>query len=133
MNIGKVAKITNISAKTIRYYDEIGLVTPAAHSAAGYRDYDDSDIHMLQFVNRARSLNFSIKDCRELLSLYNDKNRASGDVKMIAKTHMDEINRKITELKDMHQTLKTLMDKCQGNDRPECPILHGLAGLTAAS
>ena len=129
MNIGEAAKLSGMTAKTIRYYEEIKLVLPAGRSQAGYRDYSAREVHMLQFLNRARSLGFSVKDCRELLSLYNDRERASSDVKEIAKTHVDEISRKIEELEAMRQTLGSLMHKCQGNDRPDCPILQGLAGV----
>ncbi len=128
MNIGDAAKLSGMSAKTIRYYEDIGLVLAASRNEAGYRDYGDREVHMLQFLNRARSLGFSVKECRELLSLYNDRDRASADVKAIAKIHMDEISRKIEELQAMRITLSALMDKCHGDDRPDCPILMGLAG-----
>ena len=129
MNIGKAAKLSDMSAKTIRYYEDIGLVLPVGRNDAGYRDYSAREVHMLQFLNRARSLGFSVKDCRELLSLYNDGERASADVKVIAQTHVDEISRKIDELKEMRLTLSALMNKCHGDDRPDCPILQGLAGV----
>ena len=128
MKIGAAAKLSGMSAKTIRYYEDIGLILSAGRNPSGYRDYGDRDVHTLQFLNRARSLGFSVKECRELLSLYQDRGRASADVKAIAQTHVDEISRKITELKGMHETLSALMDKCQGDDRPDCPILTGLAG-----
>ncbi len=128
MNISSAAKLSDMSAKTIRYYEEIGLVEPAGRTNAGYRDYGDREVHMLQFLNRARSLGFSVKECRELLSLYNDQDRASADVKAIAKIHMEEIGRKIDELAAMRETLGSLIHKCHGDDRPDCPILKGLAG-----
>lgn len=128
MVIGEAARLSDMSAKTIRYYEDIGLVLPASRTQSGYRDYSDREVHTLQFLNRARSLGFSVKECRELISLYEDQDRASADVKAIAKTHVDEISRKIIELEDMRHTLSSLMKKCHGDDRPDCPILEGLAG-----
>lgn len=128
MNIGQAAHLSGMLPKTIRYYEEIGLVGPAARTASGYRKYDDRDVHNLRFVKRARSLGFSIKDCQELLSLYGDKHRASADVKALTLAHIAEIERKIAELSDMRDTLATLAERCHGDERPNCPILHGLAG-----
>ena len=132
MNIGAASKITSLPAKTIRYYEEIGLVNPA-RSANGYRDYDEQKIHQLAFLHRARSLGFSIDECRLLLSLYDDKHRASGDVKRIAQGKIAEIDRKITELSAMRSTLSHLAESCHGDQRPDCPILDDLAGLTDAN
>ena len=128
MNIGSAAKQSGMSAKTIRYYEDIGLIEPAQRRDSGYRDYSEDDVHLLQFLHRARSLGFSVKQCRELLSLYKDRNRASGDVKAIALGHVREITDKINELQAMKDTLETLVDKCHGDDRPNCPILKDLAG-----
>ena len=132
MNIGAASKITSLPAKTIRYYEEIGLVNPA-RSANGYRDYDEQKIHQLAFLHRARSLGFSIDECWLLLSLYDDKHRASGDVKRIAQGKIAEIDRKITELSAMRSTLSHLAESCHGDQRPDCPILDDLAGLTDAN
>ncbi|TCP42946.1 Cu(I)-responsive transcriptional regulator [Rhodovulum marinum] len=127
MNIGDVAQATGLPAKTIRYYEEIGLVTP--HRAAnGYRDFSDQDLHNLVFLGRARSLGFTIEECRALLALYADKGRASADVKRIAREHLVQIDAKIAELRAMRATLSDLVDACAGDDRPDCPILRGLAG-----
>lgn len=128
MNIGAAAKRSGITAKTIRYYEDIGLIEPVGRTAAGYRDYSDEDVHILQFLNRARSLGFSVKQCRDLLSLYRDRNRASADVKAVARGHIADITQKIEELENMRDTLQTLVDKCHGDDRPNCPILQDLSG-----
>jgi len=122
MNIGDVARLSGLPAKTIRYYEEIGLITPL-RSANGYRSFRDSDLHKLAFLGRARALGFSIEDCRSLMQLYEDKQRASADVKRIATEHLAAIDRKIVELDAMKRTLSTLVDKCAGDHRPDCPIL----------
>ena len=127
MNIGDVARSTGLPAKTIRYYEDIDLVTPA-RAENGYRDYASEDVHRLSFIQRARSLGFSIDECRLLLSLYNDKARASSDVKSLALAKIEEVDRKIHELKALRSTLKTLADTCHGNSRPDCPILEEMAG-----
>ncbi|GFE49395.1 Cu(I)-responsive transcriptional regulator [Roseobacter cerasinus] len=126
MNISDVANSTGLPVKTIRYYEDIGLITPA-RSANGYRDFSDTDLHKLAFIGRARSLGFGIEACRDLLRLYNDQTRASADVKRLAQSHLSEIDRKITELGEMRDTLSHLIDACAGNDRPDCPILADLA------
>jgi Cu(I)-responsive transcriptional regulator len=127
MNIGDAAKQSGLPAKTIRYYEDISLVIPARRDN-GYRDYSATDVHKLQFVQRARGLGFSVEDCRALLSLYEDENRASADVKAIAESHLSDIETKIAELNALHDTLKHLIDHCHGDDRPHCPIINGLAG-----
>ncbi|WP_299956159.1 Cu(I)-responsive transcriptional regulator [uncultured Roseobacter sp.] len=126
MNISDVASSTGLPVKTIRYYEDIGLVAPA-RSANGYRQFSDSDLHKLAFIGRARSLGFGIDACRDLLRLYNDQTRASADVKKLAQSHLGEIDRKIAELGQMRATLSHLIDACAGNDRPDCPILADLA------
>mgnify|MGYP003571027045 FL=1 len=128
MNIGKVAELSGVPAKTIRYYESIGLTLPPARSESGYRTYAEEDVHMLKFVARARSLGFSIDDCRGLLALYRDRGRASADVKRIAEEHIGEIERKIAELQSMRTVLHRLAEKCHGDDRPDCPILDELSG-----
>lgn len=127
MNIGEAAEKSGLSAKTIRYYESSGLIAPARRSASGYRDYSDDDVHILKFIHRARDLGFSVKDCQALLSLYQDRNRASADVKAIADEHIERISRKIEELAAMRSTLQTLVERCHGDDRPDCPILHDLS------
>ena len=127
MNIGDVAERTGLPAKTIRYYEDIGLVTPM-RGINGYRVFDDKDAHKLTFLGRARALGFSIEDCRNLLMLWEDRSRASADVRAIAAQHLDEIEQKINDLTAMRDTLADLVQKCAGDARPDCPILTGLAG-----
>lgn len=126
MNIGDAARLSRLPAKTIRYYEDIGLVSPG-RLANGYRDYGEDDLHKLRFLQRARGLGFSVEDCRVLLSLYEDRNRASADVKQIAQTHLVEIERKISELQSLQKTLSELVHTCHGDDRPHCPIINDLA------
>ncbi|RVT85735.1 Cu(I)-responsive transcriptional regulator [Rhodobacteraceae bacterium CCMM004] len=126
MNIGDVAARSGLPPKTIRYYEEIGLVTPA-RGANGYRTFRDADVHKLAFLGRARALGFSIEDCRALLHLWEDQSRASAEVKEIAQHHLGEIERKIAGLQEMRATLSDLVRSCAGDDRPDCPILESLA------
>lgn len=125
MNIKDVASRSGLPAKTIRYYEEIGLITPL-RQANGYRAFRESDLHKLAFIGRARSLGFTIEDCRALLALYDDQARASADVKALAATHLTRIEAKITELQAMKRTLSALVEACAGDSRPDCPILQGL-------
>ncbi len=127
MNIGDVSERTDLPAKTIRYYEDIGLVTPQRGSN-GYRVFRDTDAHKLTFLGRARQLGFSIDECRDLLALWEDRNRASADVRAIAKGHLDDIESKIKGLVAMRDTLAELVRDCAGDDRPDCPILKGLEG-----
>jgi len=128
VNISGAAKQSGLSVKTVRYYDDIGLVV-AERTASGYREYDESMVSKLRFLQRSRSLGFSLADCRQLLSLYQDKHRASADVKRLAQSRIGEIDRKIAELQSLKHTLATLADACQGDDRPDCPIIDDLAGI----
>lgn len=127
MNIKDVAEVCRIPAKTIRYYEDIGLVSPG-RAENGYRRFASHDLHKLAFVGRARSLGFSIEECRTLLSLYDDKDRTSADVKRVAEAHLRQIGEKIDELESMRRTLRALVASCRGNHRPDCPILDDLAG-----
>ena len=131
MKIGDVADASGLTAKTIRYYEDIGLVRPARRTN-GYRDFAETDVHKLTFLARARSLGFSIGACRTLLSLYDDRDRASADVKAVAEAHLRRIDRKIAELEGLRGTLATLVARCHGDARPDCPILDDLAGPTPA-
>jgi len=131
MNIGQAAAASGVPAKTMRYYEEIGLVVPDCNDN-GYRRFSDADVHRLRFLRRARSLGFGIDECRLLLSLYDDKRRASADVKAIALQKVVEIDRKVAELGAMRATLAHLAEHCQGDRRPECPILDDLAGRAAS-
>ncbi len=126
MNIGDVARLSGIPAKTIRYYEDIGLIRPL-RGPNGYRTFREADLHKLAFLGRARSLGFSIEDCRNLLALYEDQSRASSDVKRIAEEHLKRIDRKLEELAEMRKTLAHLIEACAGDHRPDCPILAGLA------
>ena len=131
MNIGEASNNSGLPAKTIRYYEDIGLISPD-RTDNGYRDFSETHMHKLAFLSRARGLGFTIEDCRTLLSLYEDTDRASADVKVMAREHLDKIGRKIQELKAMQDTLSELVNKCHGDDRPDCPILQGLAGENTA-
>jgi len=127
MNIGRAAELTNLPAKTIRFYEEIELIKPQ-RASNGYRDYSDDDIHRLKFLQRARSLGFSIDECRALFSLYEDEDRASADVKAIALTKIEAVDAKIRELQSLRDTLSHLAETCNGDNRPDCPIIRDLAG-----
>ncbi|SMX33248.1 Cu(I)-responsive transcriptional regulator [Maliponia aquimaris] len=130
MNIGEVADRAGLPAKTIRYYEEIGLVRPP-RDANGYRAFRETDLHKLAFLARARALGFSIEDCRVLLALYEDDRRASADVKRVAEEHLARIDEKIAQLQGMRTTLSSLVHACHGDDRPDCPILQDLAAQDA--
>jgi MerR family copper efflux transcriptional regulator len=127
VNIGTASRHSGLPSKTIRYYEEIGLLT-ADRALNGYRDYSTEDVHRLRFLQRARGLGFSVEECRELLSLYSDRDRASSDVKAIANEKLAEMDRKIEELKGLRRMLGHLVDNCHGDARPDCPIIDGLAG-----
>ena len=126
MNIGDVAKATGISAKMIRYYEDTGLTRAALRTYSGYRVYSENDIQTLRFVRRARDLGFTVKQIDDLLTLWRDRRRASAYVKQIAMGHVVELERKMRELKEMTQTLRHLASNCQGDQRPDCPILLSL-------
>ena len=123
VNIKSAAQDSGLPVKTIRYYDEIGLVKPA-RDRNGYRDFRDNDLHKLTFVAEARSLGFTIEDCRTLLALYEDDARESADVKRIASQHLAQIHEKIAKLNTISDTLSHLISECAGDDRPDCPILE---------
>ena len=129
MNIGDAAVETGLPSKTIRYYEDIGLVV-ADRGGNGYRRYAAPHLHKLRFVQRARSLGFSVDECRQLLSLYEARDRASGDVKVLAEARLTEIDRKIRELKGLRRALAGLIEHCHGDALPDCPILDDLAGET---
>ncbi|WP_294613740.1 Cu(I)-responsive transcriptional regulator [Roseovarius sp.] len=126
MNISEVAKRTGLPPKTIRYYEDIGLVRPA-RDTNGYRAFQETDVHKLAFLGRARNLGFSIEDCRTLLALYEDQDRSSADVKHLAQDHLAHIEEKIAQLQSMQATLRHLVRECAGDSRPDCPILRDLA------
>jgi len=127
MNIGEVSDRSGLPSKTIRYYEDIGLVRPQ-RSGNGYRAFRETDLHKLAFLGRARALGFSIDDCRTLLDLYEDESRESAQVKAVAEEHLAEIDNKIAQLRSMRETLSHLVDACHGDHRPDCPILSDLSG-----
>ena len=127
LNIGKAAKLSNLTVKTVRYYADIGLVSPVKNNNTGYRDFSENDVARLQFVSKARKFNFTIQECEELLSLYSDKDRSSREVKSLTLEKISEIDAKLFELKELRQQLSFLANNCQGNDRPDCTILDALS------
>jgi Cu(I)-responsive transcriptional regulator len=131
MNIGEAAKLSGVSAKMIRHYESSGLIPAAGRTDAGYRDYSERDVHMLRFVGRARDLGFTMAEISELLDLWRDRNRQSGDVKRIAQARLDDIQRRIAELQTMAATLGHLAQCCAGDHRPDCPILEDIATADA--
>ena len=130
MNISQAAAATGLPAKTIRYYEDIGLIRPT-RSANGYRTFDETNVHQLNFLARARALGFSIDNCRSLLTLWQDHDRASADVRRIAAAHLTEIETKIKDLSAMQDTLKDLVRTCEGDNRPDCPILNSLSASSS--
>ncbi len=133
MQIGTVAEKTGVSAKAIRYYESIGLIAAAHRTDSGYRVYGDHDVQTLRFIQRARGLGFSVGEVANLLALWHDSERHSAQVKALAANHVAEIDRKIVGLRGMRDTLTYLMERCHGDDRPECPILDDLAGEGASA
>ena len=126
-NIGQAAKQSGVSAKMVRHYESLGLLPPVHRTDAGYRQYGDKQIHTLRFIRRARALGFSMLEIAELLKLWQNQQRASADVKRIAQVHVADLERRIADMQAMRQTLAQLAHCCAGNDRPDCPILSGLA------
>ena len=127
MNIGEAAEATGVTAKMIRHYEQIGLIPEAGRTGSGYRVYWPKDLATLSFIRRARDLGFSIAQIRDLLALWQDRARASADVKRIASEHIDEMRAKMRLLEDKVHTLEHLSAHCHGDDRPDCPILKDLA------
>ncbi len=132
MNIGQASRATGVSTKMIRYYEQIGLIPRAARRDSGYRDYDPADVHRLRFIRRARDLGFSVEQIGDLLALWTDRQRASADVKSLALNHVERLRVKLLEVQQMIDTLESLARSCHGNDRPDCPIIEGLAEPAAA-
>jgi MerR family copper efflux transcriptional regulator len=128
MNIGEAARQSGVSAKMVRHYESLGLLPQVQRSDSGYRQYSEAEVHTLRFIKRARDLGFSMAEIAELVSLWQNRRRASASVRRIAKKHADDLARRIAEMQAMQQTLTHLVDCCQGNERPECPILDDLAG-----
>lgn len=128
MNIGQAARASGVSSKMIRYYESIGLISPARRTESNYRVYGPNDVHTLRFIKRARNLGFSMEETAALLALWQDKSRASSDVKRIAIDHVRDLEIRIRELREMAGTLRHLIHCCSGDNRPDCPILSSLAG-----
>jgi Cu(I)-responsive transcriptional regulator len=127
LTIGEAASRSGLAAKTIRFYEEIGLIRQARRQENGYRIYAEDDLHMLRFIERARRLGFTVDDCRQLLALYRDRDRASAEVKALTEQRMRDIEHRIEELVAMRRTLADLAARCHGDERPDCPILDDLA------
>ena len=127
MNIGEAAKLSGVSAKMIRYYEEVGLIRAPARNQNGYRSYDKSNIHELKFIRRARDLGFTVEQISGLMHLWRDRSRASSDVKRIAMEHVAALEAKQREIAEMANTLKHLAANCHGDGRPDCPIIENLA------
>lgn len=127
MNIGQAARHSGLSAKMIRYYESIGLLKAAHRSDSGYRLYGQDDLHTLAFIKRSRDLGFSLEEVARLLTLWQDRGRASADVKALAREHISALNQKISELASLRDTLQDLVEHCHGDHRPDCPILKDLA------
>jgi len=127
MNIGEASATSGVSSKMIRYYESIGLVPPPARRSSGYRDYGPADIHRLGFIRRSRGLGFSVEQIRDLLRLWSDRERSNAEVKAIASAHIEELERRAKELREMAATLKSLASACDGDGRPDCPIIDRLA------
>jgi len=128
MNIGTAAQESGLPTKTVRYYADIGLVAPHGRAGNGYRAYGSGEVQRLQFVRRARAFGFSVGECRELLGLYGDRNRASADVKRLALARIERLEAQMRELAALRDDLARLADACKGDGAPDCSILNGLAG-----
>ena len=130
MNIGKAAILSGLTVKTVRYYSDIGIIEPYIDINSGYREFSENDVAKLQFVGKARKFNFSLEECRELLALYENKDRPSKEVKLLTLEKIAEIDKKLLELQSLKDQLNSLATACQGDDRPNCPILDALSEKT---
>jgi len=128
MQIGEAARRAGLTVKTVRYYANIGMVTPRQDPVTGYRMYEESDVAKLQFVGKARRFDFSVDECRELLGLYEDRNRPSREVKALTLKKVGEIDARLAELRSLREELATMAAACDGDHRPDCPILNALSG-----
>ena len=133
ISIGEASAQSGVPTKTIRYYEQIGLLDHAARQSNTYRTYSHNDVAILQFVGRARRLGFSIEDLRSLVALYRDRTRSSGDVKALAAQHLDRVDRKIAELQTLRHALADLIQRCRGDHRPDCPIIDDFSGKATPS
>lgn len=130
--IGEAARRTGVSAKMIRHYEGLGLLPAVGRTDSGYRQYSEAEVHTLRFIKRARALGFSMEEIGELVGLWQNRRRASASVRKIAQKHADDLGQRIAAMQEMQHTLQHLIHCCQGNDRPECPILEDLAGNAPA-
>lgn len=128
MQIGEAARRAGLTVKTVRYYANIGMVTPPQNAATGYRDYGEDDVAKLQFVGKARRFDFSVEECRELLGLYEDRNRPSREVKALTMKKISDIDTRLAELQSLKDELSSLAASCDGDHRSDCPILNALSG-----
>jgi MerR family copper efflux transcriptional regulator len=126
MNIGLASKTTGVTAKMIRYYENVGLIRPTDRTQSNYRTFSDSDVNELKFIKRARTLGFSVEEIKRLLELWRDHGRPSREVKAIAQQHVADLDVRIAEMQAMADTLRQLANACAGDERPHCPILNGL-------
>lgn len=127
MNIGEAAARSGVSAKMVRHYESLGLLARIARTEGGYRQYGDNEVHTLRFIRRARDLGFSMVEIAQLLKLWQNRRRASADVRRIAERHVQDLERRIAEMASMKRTLQHLVHGCRGDERPECPILDELS------
>ena len=127
MNIGKAAKLSGLTVKTVRYYSDIGIIKPLIDSSTGYRSFSETDLAKLQFLAKARKFDFSLDECRELLALYEKRDRSSKEVKALTLEKIVEIDTKLSDLNKLRAQLSTLASACKGDDRPDCPILEALS------
>lgn len=129
--IGVAAQRAGVSARMVRHYEALGLLAAVARTGSGYRQYSAADVHALRFIRRARDLGFSMQEIAALLGLWQDKGRASSQVKQIAQAHIDDLSARIADMQDMQRTLQQLVQCCHGDSRPDCPILDDLAAVPA--
>jgi len=127
VNIGEAARLSGVSAKMVRHYESLGLLPRVARTDSGYRQYSEADVHTLRFIKRARDLGFGMEEIAELVSLWQNRRRASASVRRIAQKHADDLAQRIAAMQDMQKTLQHLIHCCHGDERPECPILEALA------
>ena len=132
MNIGEAAALSGVSAKMVRHYESLGLLPKVSRTDSGYRQYGEREVHTLRFIRRARDLGFGMAEISELLKLWQNRRRASGDVKRIALSHVADLDRRMAEMATMKQTLAQLASCCHGDDRPDCPILDELGEAASA-
>lgn len=128
VNIGEAARLSGVSAKMVRHYESLGLLPKVGRTDAGYRQYSEAEVHTLRFIKRSRELGFSMEEIAELVGLWQNRRRASASVRRIAQKHAQELAQRIEAMQGMQRTLQHLIHCCQGDDRPDCPILEDLAG-----